>query len=76
MLTDRRAEVLHVIRDGLAAGAPPTYQEIADALEVSRTTAFSHVDALERDGYVRRVERAQFARSGRTIALTPKGKRS
>lgn len=74
MLTPRRTEVLHVIRDGITAGSPPTYQELADALGVTRTTAFSHVDALERDGYVKRVERARHARSGRTIELTRKGK--
>jgi len=54
-LTDRQAEVWTFIRAyTVEHGYPPTVQELADHLLLSRANALDHVERLVRKGYVRR----------------------
>lgn len=52
-MTDRQRQVYRIMVEHVAAtGAPPTLREIAEKLGVHRTTAHSHVLALQRQGHV------------------------
>jgi len=54
-LTPRQLEIVRFIRDYVAEHEiPPTMQEIADHLGVSRPTVFEHIEALEARGAIRR----------------------
>ncbi len=54
-LTPRRLQILTVIRDFQRKhGYSPTMQELADTFGVSKVTIFEHVDALVRQGLLRR----------------------
>lgn len=66
-LTTRQQQVYTFIRDCIEAdGCPPTLREISAHIGTAGTvTAISHVDALEKKGYLRRREG-----SSRGIALT------
>lgn len=50
------------------SGYPPTYQEIADEIGVSKTAVTVHLRALERKGYIRRK-----ANEARTIVVQGAG---
>jgi repressor LexA len=54
-LTPRQLKIVRFIRDYVAEHEiPPTMQEIADHLGVSRPTVFEHIEALEARGAIRR----------------------
>jgi len=50
-LTPKRLKVLNAFKDWKEP-YPPTVDEIADILGVSRVTAFSHIRRLVKDGYL------------------------
>jgi repressor LexA len=54
-LTPRQMEILTLVRDyDRRHGYSPTMQEIGDHLHLTKVTAFEHVRALERKGYLTR----------------------
>ena len=54
-LTPKQLRILQLIRQSrLTRGVSPTIQEIADAVGVSKVTAFEHVEALIKKGALRR----------------------
>ena len=54
-LTPKQLRVLMFIRDfSHAKGYSPTMQEMADEFGVSKVTAFEHIVALQKKGYLRR----------------------
>ncbi|RMF61433.1 MAG: repressor LexA, partial [Calditrichaeota bacterium] len=57
-LTKRQEEVLNFIADYLANyGYPPSYQEIADALNIaSKHGVVRHLEALMRKGYIEKTD--------------------
>ena len=66
-LTPRQLKIVRFIRDYVAEHEiPPTMQEIADHLGVSRPTVFEHIEALEARGAIRRQRSIS-----RGIALAP-----
>lgn len=63
-ITQRQEQALRFIQSRDPA---PTYQEVADALSLSRGTAYNLISRLEAAGYVRRVSGA--ARSLRVVRM-------
>jgi len=61
-LTPRQRDVLEAIR-ALGGVAPPSSQEIADGLGISRQAAKKHLDELERMGLV--ADEPMVVRSGK-----------
>jgi SOS-response transcriptional repressor LexA len=53
VVTYRQAEVLKLVRDGVARGRPPTVRELAKALGVSVNAVSTHFKFLERKGLIR-----------------------
>lgn len=54
-LTPKQQKILLLIRDcQLTRGYSPTFQELAEELNVSKVTVFEHVEALIRKGALRR----------------------
>ena len=53
-MTERQQHIFQFIRGFIAQrGHAPSLDEIAAEFGVTKTTAFDHVAALERDGYIR-----------------------
>lgn len=68
-ITSAQKEYLDVIRRHVKEhGYPPTFREVATALEVSHNAVFEMVCKLERDGYLR-IGRMK----SRTMTVTQKG---
>jgi repressor LexA len=54
-MTPRQLEVLRYVEDYAArSGCPPTLQEIADELRVTKITVLSHLRALEKSRHIKR----------------------
>lgn len=67
-LTPKQQKILLLIRDSqLIKGYSPTYQELAEELNVSKVTVFEHVEALIRKGALRR-----DSNKARSLELTSK----
>jgi repressor LexA len=61
-LTDRQREVLEIIRASITDRSyPPTVREIAEKIGVQITAVVGHLDALERKGWIRRIDGAARA---------------
>lgn len=59
-LTDKQQEILDFIGDFMRReGMAPTVYELADHLQISNATAFAHLRALQRKGYVTRSSKAR-----------------
>ena len=66
-LTPKQLRVLIFIRDfSHAKGYAPTMQEVADEFGVSKVTAFEHIAALQKKGYLRRSRH-----KARSLQLSP-----
>lgn len=54
-LTTAQHKVLNAIENSVAArGYPPSLRELADAVDLAKTTTEGHLDALVRKGFLRR----------------------
>lgn len=50
-LTERQAECFRIVATGIQqTGASPTFQEVADAMNVSKATVYEHIASLKRKG--------------------------
>ncbi len=66
-ITPKQQRILTLIRDSrLTRGYSPTMQELADAVGVSKVTAFEHVEALVKKNALRR-----DPNKARSLELTP-----
>lgn len=53
-MTQRQRQVFDYVRDFIAQRRhAPSFEEVGDALGISKTTVFTHVHALEQLGYLR-----------------------
>ena len=68
-MTPKQHEVLFCIIEQ-TDDLPPTLQEIAAAMMITRPTVFGHVKILREDGYIEKGEKHR----ARTLRLTEKGK--